>query len=247
MDANAIVSALEKLSGNLVATPLIGALRLPGISCPVDLRVKPENLQIGSGIWFRGAMHELAQHFGSCKGIVVAGSARRAYGGICAAALQRVPAIAVVPAASMTPEFESLFASQDADLVVVPEGEDVDTRADAVGRERGYQRMGGLDAPRYAAGIATVGLELARELPFDTASVFVSPPVLAGPIEAGLRAGNRGCAVHGIHEDELSGLTDLIEKMRIGARLAVDAAGAAALYAALHRSAGPSPCVVISS
>lgn len=243
----AIESALHKLSGNLVATPLIGALRLPETVCPQGLRIKPESLQVGGGIWFRGAMHELGRHLGALKGVVAGGAPRVAYCTAVAAAAHRFPTVVVLDRSSLDPELGTLFDTLDCEVVSVNGEADVEATVTRTAAERGFYVMPGLEAEAYAVGIATVGLELARELPFDTATVFVAPAKLAAPIELGLRAGGRGCAVRGVDPRVHGDRARLARELRIGARLDCDADGAAALSAGFAQSAGSSPCVVLSS
>ncbi|MCA8942092.1 MAG: pyridoxal-phosphate dependent enzyme [Planctomycetes bacterium] len=237
-----IESSLHKLRGHLVATPLVGGLYLPGVSIPADLRIKAECLQGPGGIWFRGAMLELSRHFGALKGIVVSDELRPALAAATAARAQRIPCVAVTD----SERDAALFGRLGHEFVLITDGTAPNEVAERTRRELGYAIMPGLETDDYAAGIATVGLELAHELPRDTAFVSVSPARLAAPIEAGLAAGGRDCAVVGVDPDETDD-EDLRRALRIGTRIDCDRFGTAALRAAIDAPADSLPCAILAS
>src|SRR5690606_7902337 len=91
-----IAAAANRLRGLLVDTPLIGGPLLAGRPAMPELRIKPECLQPGGSIWFRGAMHALARQMGAAAGIVAQGGSRQVLATVVAAQAQRVPVVACV-------------------------------------------------------------------------------------------------------------------------------------------------------
>ena len=86
-----IQAAAHRLAGHLVATPVIGGLRLTGFDVPPDLRVKPELLQPGGTLRFRGTLHYLLRKLGSLKGLVFWGEVRHVLASALAGQTQRLP------------------------------------------------------------------------------------------------------------------------------------------------------------
>ena len=153
LDPARVESARARLRGQLVATPLIGGLELPGFPGEPSLRIKPESLQPSGSIWFRGAMHEVARQLGKTKGLLVAGDDRPLLAAARAAALQRVPTVVF------------LRGEQNRLRALLPDAVEVEVVADAVHARdaveaargpRGFRPMPGIEDPEYALGIATL-------------------------------------------------------------------------------------------
>jgi threonine dehydratase len=223
LSATAIEAAARRLSGQLVATPILGGLRLPGFAVAADLRLKAELLQPGGALYWRGIQHFLLRQFGSSRGLWIVGPPRLAVVAAIAAASHRLPAVVQVTA-GMT------GASELRELgCELHEVRDAAASDEAERRRRGFAALPGLDDPDVAAGIATVGLELARELPSDCAAVFAAPPWVDA-IGQGWAAGGRSSPVLPAASPVPSGLG---AALRAGHRLEADEEGLAVLAAAL--------------
>ena len=96
---------------------------------------------------------------GSSAGWVLHGEPGDLVAAACAAALQRTPAIACVPAASATLTAE--LASWSCRL----EREPAPDAASSLARRLGYRLMPGYDDPEFVVGMATLGVELAAPQP----------------------------------------------------------------------------------
>lgn len=244
-----VEAAARRLSGVLVASPLIGDLLLPGHARRPGLRVKAECLQPGGSVWFRGAMHALARRLGSVPGVVAAGAFRPVLAGVVAAALQRVPSVAVVPSSVSRRERELLGAAGVGEVVCAADVPAVAERAKEVCRTRGLFAMPEPGDLEHDLGVATLGLELARDLGTDAEVVLVSPGSLSAPVAAGLAAGGRRLEVVGVEPSSRRPevLAALRDAVAAGVRLACDPDGLAALDAALDGRYGDHPCVVLGS
>lgn len=241
-EAAAIEAAAARLRGQVVVTPLVGVLVLPGFTVPDGLRVKLELLQPGGSLRFRGALHALLRRMGSAKGVVVAGTVRWATAAATAAWTLRLPVRAFVSDV-VPPEARALL-----DVVGCRWRELRDEPA-AMAAAAEQQREHGdswlrRDDPDVLTGIATIGLELARELPSDCARVVVAPAELAEPVAAGLQAGGRAADVLALGVDLLD--LPLAAAMRAGLRLEPSAAATTALARALAGDLGDAPCALLA-
>jgi hypothetical protein len=188
-----VLAAQRRLSGHLVATPLIGGVEFPGKAQGTDLRLKPEMLQPGGSIWFRGMQNFLLGRFGAAPGLCVDGDWRRVLSAVLAGTQHRLPVEAFVwPPAELLPV--RLLAQ------VAPGGRLSSGDAEAAARfaaRTGYLRMPGAEDPEVAAGLATVAIELHEQMPTDCSHVFVAAEFGAA-LHAGFAAVGRACEVHGI-------------------------------------------------
>lgn len=235
-------SASRRLCGQIVRTPLIGGLHLPGFVVPPELRIKPEVLQPSGSIHARGAMHYLMRRLGQPKGIVVAGAPRLALAVAWAGAVHRMPAI-VCLAAPVTAGIARLLDDLGCEAIVAGDPERAEATARQVAESRGFHRLSGSDDPDYALGIASIAVELASDLPEDCADLFVAPADLRAVIEQGLLAMGRRLRCHATApvDDEDQALA---AALATGQRLCVDAASAAALHCAVRHAGGSSVVVL---
>jgi threonine dehydratase len=180
-----IAAAAERLRGHLVATPWIGALALPGAA---HLRLKPELLQPGGSIWYRGWLHWLLRQLGAVKGLVIepVAGARAAFAALLAADATRVECVV---AAAGAPELVALLHASGHERRL---GE---AAAPDLARRFGFRRLPPAEDRDVQAGLATAGLEIAREMPAGVEAIFVAPAAVAPAIESGLRAGGCGLPV----------------------------------------------------
>ncbi len=232
-DARRVREAADRLSGQLVRTPLVGGIQLGDAPPSPRLRAKLEVLQSGGGAVFRGAMHSLSRAFGTLSGLVVGGGFRSAYATALAASLQRIPTLVLVE-----PTVDEARANR---LAVLPHVRI--ERSGAVGRDQvlrraraeGFRPAPGPGVDEWELGVATLGWELAEQMPGDTDLVVVAPGALRRAVQRGLVAGGRSVEVvvpeGGLDRD----LGELRRWVREGLRIEADAAGLRALE--LARSA----------
>ena len=235
-----IQAAARRLGGHLIATPLIGGLRLPGFEVPPDLRLKPELLQPGGTLHFRGALHYLLRQLGRLKGLVFWGEPRSVLASALAGQTQRLP-MASFWDRDPGPDWRSQLTACGCSLQV-QEG-DPAAVAQTYAEERGFHLLPPDSAdPDLLLGLATVGLELADQLPRDWTRVAVAGPVLAAALQAGLRASG--------HEAVVTQVTDcdvppgLQQALRLGHRLDSDPDGLPPLAWALEHADQPT-CAVL--
>jgi threonine dehydratase len=230
LDPAAIQAAAVRLKGHLVATPLVGAVRLPGFAVGADLRLKPEVLQPGGSLWYRGSEHFLLRKLGACKGLTLCGDVRAMLATAVAAQEHRVPVEAfceALPAADLTGQLRELGCA-----VRVVTG--ALAAAQAQQRREGTVMMPGPGDVDFDLGIATVGLELAQSLPAECARVFVAA-AFASAVDSGLVAGGRVIPVVPAGADVPAGLG---AALLAGHRLAGGDWGLSALAQALAEGAG---------
>lgn len=220
-------AAAARLRGALVATPLLGEPLLVGRGVAEGLRLKLECLQCGGSAWFRGAMHALARRFGSIARLAAEGDADCVRALASAAALQRVECHALAPA----------DAAQRAVLVAL--GAVLhEAQAGLPGTLARLDRA----APDFTEGLATLGLELADELPSEIVAVFVAEE-FAAAVGDGLQAAGRPLALLAVPADRSPdpGLADAVLR---GARVLPGERGLAALSAALASPLRPAAVLV---
>ncbi len=250
LEASAIAAAHTRLRGQLVDTPIVAGIVLPGRAVSVELRAKVECLQQGGSIYFRAAQHWLGRHFGSLTGILVSGSYRVVLATAHAAKLQRTPCRLVLHEA-VSEDDMSVLRETGAEMDVCFGVEAAAARVSEIASETGYRQVPAIDDSDHALGIATLGLELAAQLGSDVIRVYVAPAELAGPIHAGLMAGGRELLVEGVElhaetTDACSGDEGVSLRRQIlcGMRVDVGPASLAAFAAALD--CGEPACAVLA-
>jgi threonine dehydratase len=230
LPAAAVQAAARRLAGHLVATPLIGG----GVG-NADVRWKPELLQPGGSGWFRGYQHFLLRKLGSLPGLVFHGPNPRALAAALAAQFQRVP-LTVVVSEALSPELGAALQAAGATLEVTP---DPGARGEELRRRHGWPVLPGAEDPDVAAGLATIGIELADALPGACRRVFV-PADVALAVAAGLGGGRDVCAVTA--RTGPSGLRQTVATLH---RLLLGDASVATLDAALAAGAGETVAAVL--
>lgn len=239
--ADELERAVRRLRGLVVETPLIGEPWLPDHRVPIGLRLKPEQLQPGGSIWFRGAAHALLRRLGATAAVRSVGPFPQVLAEVVAAGMQRIDVDACVVGAADVLQERLL---RDAGARSVRFGAEVastDRRVPCI--------VAGDDSARdQFTATAAVGAELADGLPAGCEVVVVSPAALAPPIRVGLVLGGSRVEVVGIDPDPARAAA--VEQLRVavqrGARLCSEPLGLAALDAVLTRDLGASPCVVLS-
>lgn len=227
-DADAVRAAAVRLRGHLVATPLIGGLLLPGFAHAADVRIKPELLQPGGSVWFRGHLHFLLRSMGRPVGLTWAEGRGTVVSVAAAAAACRVP-LRVFVRAPLDARQAAAVAHLGAEVSCV---EDPVGASSALGRRDGFTVLPGEEHPDVAAGLATLGLELAAAMPWDAAVVHVAPG-LGAAVAAGLAAGGHGAVV--VEATSASGTDALGASLLAHHGMRAGAGSLAALAAALGR------------
>ncbi len=230
-DAESIRAAAVRLRGHVVATPLVGGLMLPGFAHAADVRIKPELLQPGGGTWYRGYLHLVLRAMGRPVGLAFAEGCGNGLAAAAAAAAGRIP-LRIFVRAEPDEATSAAFAHLGAEVECV---EDPRAAAQAHGRTTGAMVLPGLEHPDVAAGVATVGLELAAVMPFDTAVVYV-PTGFETAVGAGLSAGGHGAVARPVAP--VAGTESLGACLARCHRLHAGSASLAVLAAALHHEAG---------
>lgn len=238
-DADSIRAAAVRLRGHVVATPLIGGLLLPGFAHAADVRIKPELLQPGGSVWFRGYLHFVLRAMGRPAGLAWAEGCGNGLAAAAAAAAGRIPLRAFVRS-EPAPGLAAALAQLGAIIECV--GDPV-AAGTAHARATGAMVLPGTGHPDVAAGIATVGLELAGAMPFDTAMVFV-PMGLEEAVGSGLAAGGHGAGVRGV--GPVPGAEALGACLAECHRLLAGPAALAGLAAALGHEAGAAVVALLS-
>lgn len=239
--AAALAAAVQRLRGHVIATPLIGTPWLPGAGSVPDVRWKPELLQPGGSGWYRGYQHFLLRRMGGCAGLVYCGVVDRVLAAAIAAQQHRLPLVAMLPVAP-APTVAALLQSAG---VEVHAGGDAGSARDLC-RSRGFTLLPDASQPDVALGMATIGAELAEELP-QGCDLVLAPGAVAAVIAAGLAASGRGIpvATAATTAPTTAGLSDLGEAILRGHRLSIGAEGLELLAAAMERHAREPVGVVV--
>ena len=242
----AVVAASRRLQGQFVRTPLIGGLAawpMP-VVVPEEVRIKAEMSQWAGSVWSRGVLHWFHRQMGQAKGIFTRGPARALCAVAAGAVAHRTPCRLLVD--------EPLSADQSAarDLLEALAQRavdgmctlDADVQAhEADARALGFRRFDLSTAePDVAAGLATVGFDLAAEVPGDCAGIYVPEcaPGFAACVATGLLAAERGdVPVYGVPVLDAAAAKPWRDALVAGLRLACDGPGLAGLLAAVAHHA----------
>jgi threonine dehydratase len=212
-------AAAERIARHAVRTPL-----LPCLWADEDrpLWLKPESLQPVGAFKIRGAVNKIASLTPAerSRGVVTHSSGNHAQAVAYAARQFGVPAVIVIPEGAAAVKIAATRAL-GAEVVLVPPAER-ERRAAELVAEYGYTLVPPYDDTDVIAGQATVGLEIAADLP-DVAAVLV--PVSGGGLISGVATAVKalcpGARVFGV-EPELA--ADAAESFRSGRRVAWPAA-----------------------
>jgi threonine dehydratase len=170
------LSDIRKASRNLerivLRTPVVP---LKYSSPRRDLFLKLESLQYGGAFKIRGAYHKISSLGRKVRrtGIVTFSSGNHAQGAALAARMLGVRATVVMLDQSVPTKVE---ATRSYGAEVIFGGSTsvaIQTRAEAIARERGWEIVPPFDDPHIIAGQGSVGLEILRQL--DGPSVVIVP------------------------------------------------------------------------
>ena len=209
-------AAARHLRGHLVDTPVIGDIRLSGFPVTLGVCVKVECLQTAGSAWYRGYLHYMLRSLGRFKGIVLHGDPLRIAAQTLAGEFHRLPMFEV-------------------------SGDD----PGALAQEKGFHLLPGADDPDVSAGIATLGLELADQLPAEVGRVVLTAGAFVGPVREGFAAADRACDVLavGTSAGTVAWPPEWPDAMARGLRVVTDDAGRSALWQ--ERESELPTCVVI--
>ncbi len=174
---DAIRAAAERIRPYVLRTPL---LRHPLDGC--ELLLKPESLQPTGSFKIRGAFSLMTTLPPDVPGVVAHSSGNHAQAVARAAAVLGIPAVVVMPTdAPATKRLRTEAAGAEV-VLVSPDSEERERRADEIARERGFVPVPPYDDVRIAAGQGTAALELLD----DAGSLdYFYAPVSGGGLMAG--------------------------------------------------------------
>src|SRR5688500_587649 len=204
-----VAAAARVLDGVAVRTPLLPAEALTEqLGVPVWL--KPEMLQRGGAFKFRGAYTFLAamSPAARARGVIAPSSGNHAQAVALAARIFGVPATVVMPT-TVTPAKRGGAERLGARIVLAGTStQDRMDRARELADAEGLTIVPPYDDATIIAGQATVGLEIARDMP-DVGTVLV--PVGGGGLSAGVATAIKllvpGCRVVGVEPSGAPKLT----------------------------------------
>ena len=222
-DRAAIDAAAQRLSGQVVATPLLTS---PMLDARVGRRilVKAENLQRTGSFKFRGALNTLFSLDPAARkrGVVAFSSGNHAQGVAAAAQQLGIPATIVMPVDAPTIKTANTRAYG---ATVVPYDRQHESReaiAERIACEQQAALIPPFDDPCIIAGQATVGLEIARQ----AAGHGCMPDAIVAPCSGGGLVGGIALALAGaqpairVYAAEPTGFDDMRRSLAAGQRVA---------------------------
>ena len=242
----AVEAAASRLSGQLVATPILGEPILPGRGRVPNLRLKVEALQPSGSAWFRGAMHALARRFGDTKTLAVSGKPRWVLGWAWAAALQIE--VHWEKERAEDPLWRERLEAVPGLQLLLHDDRETTERVMAERGAAGIRLAPGDEDPEVFAGLATLGFELADELGSGIERVVVGPGRLVEPVRKGLELGGREVEVEAVSRARLpiEERKRLQHLLHVHLRLEVGPGAAAAFGRGLELAdSGQEVCVVL--
>ena len=164
-------AAARRVATNAFRTPLV---RLPLESAPAPVYAKAENLQRTGSFKLRGATNFLARLEPDvrARGVVTHSSGNHAQGVACAAALAGVPATIVIPEGAPEVKVRRTAAWGARIVRCTNDKASREGTAERLAAELGATLVPPYDHPWIIEGQASVGLEIADDLP-DVANVLV--------------------------------------------------------------------------
>ncbi len=164
-------AAAERVAANAFRTPLV---RLPVEGAPAPVYAKAENLQRTGSFKLRGASNFLARLAPEvrARGVVTHSSGNHAQGVACAAALAGVPATIVIPDGAPEIKVRRTLAWGARVVRCANDKASREGTAERLAAELGATLVPPYDHPWIVEGQASVGLEIAHDLP-DVANVLV--------------------------------------------------------------------------
>lgn len=222
-DRAAIDAAAQRLSGQVVVTPLLTS---PMLDARIGRRilVKAENLQRTGSFKFRGALNTLLSLDAAARkrGVVAFSSGNHAQGVAAAAQQLGIPATIVMPADAPAIKTANTRAYG---ATVVPYDRQRESReaiAERIAREQQAAIIPPFDDPRVIAGQATVGVEIARQ----AAEHGCTPDAIVAPCSGGGLVGGIALALAGarpairVYAAEPAGFDDMRRSLAAGQRVA---------------------------
>ncbi|MFN2322462.1 MAG: threonine/serine dehydratase [Trueperaceae bacterium] len=191
-------AAAARVAANVFRTPLV---RLPVEGAPAPVYAKAENLQRTGSFKLRGASNFLARLAPEvrARGVVTHSSGNHAQGVACAAALAGVPATIVIPDGAPEIKVRRTLAWGAHVVRCANDKASREGTAERLAADLGATLVPPYDHPWIVEGQASVGLEIAHDLP-DVANVLVcvgGGGLLAG-VASALRALGVGANVVGV-------------------------------------------------
>lgn len=159
LDLDAIAAARVRIAPHVVRTPLLR--HAPRLDC--ELLLKPESLQPTGAFKLRGAFSLMTTLPRGCPGVVAHSSGNHAQAVARAARVLGLRAVIVMPSDVARIKRERTAADGAEIVLVDPQGDERERRADEIARSRGFVPVPPYDHPLVAAGQGTAALELLED------------------------------------------------------------------------------------
>lgn len=180
-----VEAAVKRVGAAAVVTPCVRYVGARGAGW-----FKLENLQRGGSFKIRGAYNRIAADLDALTaGVVTASSGNHGRAVAQVAQQLGIPATICVPDWVDPVKRAAVEASGAAIVLSGPTYEDAEENAERLARERGLTFIHPFDDPRVIAGQATIGVELAAQLPATVSTVYVA--LSGGGLSAGVALGLR--------------------------------------------------------
>lgn len=151
-------AAAERIRSYVVRTPALHYDR------DADVWLKPESLQPIGAFKLRGAFSMMTT-LGEVPGVVAHSSGNHAQAVARAAKVLGIPAVIVMPSDAPPMKLARTKADGAEVIIVSPDSDERQARAEAVANERGFVEVPPFDHPLVAAGQGTAALELLDDAP----------------------------------------------------------------------------------
>ncbi|SEM98402.1 threonine ammonia-lyase [Palleronia pelagia] len=174
MNIDAVLAAARRLDGHVRHTPLLSSPFLDEIAGRHVL-VKPECLQHTGSFKFRGAWSALSalDDATRARGVLAYSSGNHAQGVALAARRMGVPAVIIMPSDAPALKVANTRAFGAEVVLYDRDSESREEIGAALADARGLTLIKPYDHPEVIAGQASVGLEIAADLPHATGDVLV--------------------------------------------------------------------------
>jgi len=159
LDLEAIAAARVRIAPYVLRTPVLR--HAPGPDC--ELLLKAESLQPTGAFKLRGAFSLMTTLPRDCPGVVAHSSGNHAQAVARAARVLGLRAVIVMPSDVARTKRERTAADGAEIVLVDPDGDERERRAEEIARTRGFVPVPPYDHPLVAAGQGTAALELLED------------------------------------------------------------------------------------
>jgi threonine dehydratase len=158
-------AAASRIQDAVRRTPLLRSETLSRL-CGCDLHLKVESFQRTGSFKFRGALNRIRTLTSEEKrrGVITVSAGNHAQGLACAAALEGVSSVVVMPEAASPSKLEAT-CSYGAEVVLHGDVTQIFAKCAEIQARRDLVFVHAFDEPAIIAGAGTAGLEIAEDLP----------------------------------------------------------------------------------